>query len=64
MSENKPLRCQKCGKPLGYIDLTAKNMFQSKPSLDNVRLIGTCMECHGATGFYRRNLNSNPAIPF
>ena len=55
MSENKPLRCQKCGKPIGYITLSAKSVLEAKPALDNVHVAGTCMDCSGGTGFYRRN---------
>lgn len=62
MSENKPLKCQKCGRPIGYIEVTVKSVFQ-KSSTDNVRLVGTCMDCHSETGFARRNLNNNLTIP-
>ncbi|MCW4028500.1 MAG: hypothetical protein NWE92_02485 [Candidatus Bathyarchaeota archaeon] len=55
MSEPKQLKCQKCGKPIGYVAVTPKSLFVAKPSLDNVQLVCTCMECSNGTGFYRRN---------
>ncbi|MCL5949428.1 MAG: hypothetical protein M1490_03005 [Candidatus Bathyarchaeota archaeon] len=55
MSESKPLRCQKCGKPIGYVTVTAKSFLVAKPAVDNVKLVATCMDCSSGTGFYRRN---------
>ncbi len=55
MSESKPLRCQKCGKPLGYVTVTPKSFLAAKLTVDNVKLVATCIDCSGGTGFYRRN---------
>jgi hypothetical protein len=55
MSERKLLRCEKCGKPIGYVSVTAKSFLESRPDLDNVRVVGTCLDCRGGTGFYQRN---------
>ncbi len=52
MSENKPLRCQKCGKPLGYVTITPKSFLETKPDLNNVRIAGTCMDCRAGRNFY------------
>ncbi|MCW3982420.1 MAG: hypothetical protein NWE96_00315 [Candidatus Bathyarchaeota archaeon] len=56
MSENKPLRCQKCGKPLGYVTITARSLLEAKPDLGNVRLVGTCMGCRNGGRFAPRSL--------
>ena len=45
MSEAKPVRCQKCGKPLGYITVIAKGLLGLQQPLKNVKLIAVCMEC-------------------
>ena len=53
MTEGKQLKCQKCGKPIGFITVTAKSPLEARPNLDNIRIGGTCMECLGyRTGFY------------
>jgi hypothetical protein len=55
MSERKLLKCEKCGKSVAYVSVTAKNFLESKPDLDNVAVSCTCMECSGQGGFYQRN---------
>ena len=45
MSEAKPVRCQKCGKPLGYITVLAKGLLGLQQPLKNVKLIAVCMKC-------------------
>jgi ribosomal protein S14 len=55
MSNAKPLRCQKCGNPLGYVTVSAKSFLATKPAVDNLKLVVRCPECSGGTGFYRRN---------
>ncbi|MDH5376453.1 MAG: hypothetical protein OEW95_11690 [Candidatus Bathyarchaeota archaeon] len=44
MSDTKPARCQKCGKPLGYITVFAKGLILSQPIM-NVKIVAVCMEC-------------------
>jgi hypothetical protein len=44
MSGAKPVRCQKCGKPLGYITVFAKGLILSQP-VQNVKIVAVCMEC-------------------
>jgi hypothetical protein len=55
MSESGPLRCQKCGKAIGYVTVTAKSFIAAKPTVDNVKLVAICMDCSSQNGFYRRN---------
>jgi hypothetical protein len=55
MVGSTPLRCQRCGKPIGYVTVTVKSSLQTKPDLDNVKVVGTCMDCTGGSGFYPRN---------
>ena len=57
MSKSEPLKCQKCGKPLGYVSVTAKSVLAAKPQVDNVKLAATCIDCTGGNSFYRRNFN-------
>ncbi|MHC3128883.1 MAG: hypothetical protein IBV52_02255 [Candidatus Bathyarchaeota archaeon] len=45
MSEAKPVRCQKCGKPLGYVTVLAKGLLGLQQPLQNVKLVAICMEC-------------------
>jgi hypothetical protein len=45
MSNAKPLRCQKCGKPLGYVTVLAKGITSLVQPLQDVKLVAICMEC-------------------
>ncbi len=45
MSETKPLRCQKCGKPLGYVTVFAKGLTSINQPVQNVKLVAICMDC-------------------
>jgi hypothetical protein len=45
MSCSKPVRCQKCGKPVGYITLLAKGLLGMQQPIDNVKIVAICMEC-------------------
>jgi hypothetical protein len=49
MREAKPVRCQKCGKPLGYVTVLAKGLLGLKQPLQNVKLVAVCMECFQKT---------------
>jgi len=55
MVGSSPLRCQRCGKIIGYISVAARNPLEIKPGLDNIAVHGTCVECVGGSGFYQRN---------
>lgn len=44
MSGTRPVRCQKCGKPLGYVTVLAKGLTLSHP-LQDMKIIAICMEC-------------------
>jgi hypothetical protein len=56
MSECEPLRCRKCGKPIGYVSIAAKSYLEPRPRTENVLLVGTCLNCQETQSFYRRNL--------
>lgn len=45
MSNANPLRCQKCGKPLGYVTVLAKGITSLVQPLQDVKLVAICMEC-------------------
>ena len=45
MSDDKPVRCQKCGKPLGFITVLTKGLLGFQQPLQKVKLIAICMEC-------------------
>ena len=44
MSNAKLVRCRKCRKPLGYVTVLGKALLLRQP-LQNVRIIGICIEC-------------------
>jgi hypothetical protein len=41
----KPVRCQKCGKPLGYVTVLAKGLASFQQPIQNVKIVAICMEC-------------------
>ena len=45
MSNANPVRCQKCGKPLGFITVLTKGLLGFQQPLQKVKLVGICMEC-------------------
>ncbi len=45
MSSDKPVRCQKCGKPVGYVTVLAKGLLGLQQPLNNVKVVAVCMEC-------------------
>jgi hypothetical protein len=45
MSNVKPVRCQKCGKPIGFITVLAKGFRGLQQPLQNVKLVAICMDC-------------------
>ena len=64
MSESEPLRCQKCGKPVGYVTVTAKSFLVAKPAVDNVKLVATCMDCSGGNRFLPQKLLTYTHVTF
>jgi len=44
MSKAKPIRCQRCGKPLGYVTALAKALTSLPQPLQNLKLVAICME--------------------
>jgi len=45
MNDAKPVRCQKCGKPLGYVTVLAKGVTSLPQPLRGVKLIAICLDC-------------------
>ena len=45
MNDAKPVRCQKCGKPLGYVTVFAKGLLSLRQPVQNVKIVAVCMEC-------------------
>lgn len=46
MSNANLLRCQKCGKPLGFITVLTKGFRGLQQPVPSVNVVGICMECH------------------
>jgi len=44
MSNTRPLRYQKWGKPLGYVTVLAQGITSLPQPLQNVKLVAICME--------------------
>lgn len=46
MTNAQPVRCQKCGKPVGYISVLAKGLMGMQQRLENVKVVAICMDCY------------------
>jgi DNA-directed RNA polymerase subunit N (RpoN/RPB10) len=42
----QPVRCQKCGKPVGYITVLSKGLMGMQQKLENLKIVAICMECY------------------
>jgi hypothetical protein len=45
MSDAKPVRCQKCGKPIGYVTVLGKGLLGLQQPVPNVKIVAICMDC-------------------
>ena len=45
MSNAKPVRCQKCGKPIGYVTVLARGLTRFQQPIQNAKIVAICMEC-------------------
>jgi hypothetical protein len=45
MSEAKPVKCQKCGKPVGYIKVVPSGFIQTQRPVEGVKILAVCMNC-------------------
>lgn len=45
MSDARPVRCQKCGKPLGYVTVVVKGLTPLSQPLQNLKIIAICIQC-------------------
>jgi len=45
MSDARPVRCQKCGKPLGYVTVLAKGLTPFQQPIQEVKIVAICIEC-------------------
>jgi hypothetical protein len=46
MGDGQPVRCQKCGKPVGYISVLAKGLLGVQQRVENVKIVAVCMDCY------------------
>ena len=45
MSDTKPVRCQKCGKPIGYVTVLSRGLTSFQQPIQNAKIVAICMEC-------------------
>ena len=45
MLEDKPVRCQKCGKRIGYVTVLGKGLTGFEQPVPNVKIVAICMDC-------------------
>lgn len=45
MSTPTLVRCQKCGKPLGYVTVLAKGLTPLMQPLQNLKVVAICVAC-------------------
>jgi hypothetical protein len=42
---SEPVRCQKCGKPVGYITILSEGLLGMQQQIENVKIVAICMDC-------------------
>jgi hypothetical protein len=47
MACSNPVRCQKCGKPVGYVTVLQKGLLGLQQPVENVKVVAVCMDCAG-----------------
>jgi DNA-directed RNA polymerase subunit RPC12/RpoP len=45
MVETQPVRCQKCGKPVGDITVLVQGFMGLQQPLQNAKVVAICMDC-------------------
>ena len=45
MSDAKPVKCQKCGNPIGYVTVVARGISPFQQPVPNVKIVAIYMEC-------------------
>jgi hypothetical protein len=45
MSDAKPVKCQKCGKSIGYVTVVARGISPFQQPVPDVKIVAICMEC-------------------
>jgi hypothetical protein len=45
MNAPRLVRCQKCGKPLGYVTVLARGLTSLMQPLQNVKIVAICIDC-------------------
>jgi hypothetical protein len=45
MSAPTLVKCQKCGKPLGYVTVLAKGLTPLMQPLQNLKVVAICVTC-------------------
>jgi len=45
LSGSEPVRCQKCGKPIGYVTVLARGLTSFQQPIQNVKIVAICMDC-------------------
>jgi|WetSurMetagenome_2_1015567.scaffolds.fasta_scaffold30247_1 hypothetical protein len=46
MTNSEPVRCQKCGKPVGFITILSKGLTGFQQPLENAKIVAICMDCY------------------
>ena len=45
LSGSEPVRCQKCGKPIGYVTGLSKGLLGMQQPIQNIKIVAICMDC-------------------
>jgi membrane-bound ClpP family serine protease len=57
MSDAKPVKCQKCGNPIGYMTAVARGISPFQQPVPNVKIVALCMEC-----FRKKRIDAEPRL--
>jgi len=45
LSSDEPVRCQNCGKSIGYVTVPSRGFTSFQQPIKNVEIVAICMEC-------------------
>jgi len=46
MTDAQPVKCQKCGNPIGFVTVLARGLTRLQQPVQHVKIVAICMECY------------------
>lgn len=46
MNGTKPVKCQKCRKPIGFVTVLGRGLMGLQQPIHDVKIVAVCMDCY------------------